>query len=61
MTIDHLSATVLTIDSIKAVFEDMNIDADNLHGRLIAYLKNTTFHMHLKVLMVMKRTAHHFL
>ncbi|ELW0836238.1 AAA family ATPase [Escherichia coli] len=43
LTIDHLSATVLTIDSIKAVFEDMNIDADNLHGRLIAYLKNTTF------------------
>ena len=42
LTIDHVSATVLTIDSIKNVFEDMNIDADKLHNRLMNYLKNTT-------------------
>lgn len=42
LTIDHISATVLTVDSIHAVFESMNIDANKLHARLVEYLENTT-------------------
>lgn len=41
LTIDHISATVLTVDSIHAVFESMNIDANKLHARLVEYLENT--------------------
>lgn len=41
LTIDHLSATVLTVDSIVDVFQSINIDANNLHSRLVEFLKNT--------------------
>ncbi|WOL22763.1 hypothetical protein [Escherichia phage vB_EcoM_JNE01] len=40
LTIDHVSATVLTVDSIVDVFKSMDIDAAKLHARLIDYLKN---------------------
>lgn len=40
LTIDHVSATVLTVDSIVDVFKSMDIDAAKLHARLIDYLTN---------------------
>ncbi|MED6699538.1 ATP-dependent Clp protease ATP-binding subunit [Escherichia coli O157] len=41
LTIDHISATVLTVDSIIDVFGTMNVDATKVRDRLIEYLKNT--------------------
>lgn len=41
LTIDHISATVLTVDSIGEVFQTMNIDSSVIHARLVEYLKNT--------------------
>lgn len=41
LTIDHISATVLTVDSIIDVFGTMNVDASKVRDRLIEYLKNT--------------------
>lgn len=41
LTIDHISATVLTVNSIIDVFDTINVDATKVRGRLIEYLKNT--------------------
>lgn len=39
VTIDHLSATVLEVQSVVDMFKSMNIDANAMRERIISYLK----------------------
>lgn len=43
LTIDHISATLLEVDSIVELFNTMNIDTNKLHSRVMNFLKSTEY------------------
>lgn len=43
LTIDHISATLLEVDSIVELFKTMNVDASHLHERVMNFLNSTNY------------------